>query len=160
MALDDTIAILASHPLFAALPDEAVRVLAFSSDYLELPLGARLYTQGAPADAGFILVSGTLELEVVRDGAGVSAGIVEEGSLLGELALLCSCTRSSNALARTRVGVLKIPRIPFLRVLAGYPEAAQDLRQRLQVRVTDFVAALDDVRRTLLEPHIVRTDDM
>lgn len=158
MALDDTIAILSSHPMFDALPEEAVRVLAFSSDYLELPQGARLYAQGAPADAGFILVSGQLELETVNNGVATSAGMVPEGALLGELALLCQTSRSTNAVARSHISLLKIPRTSFRRVLEGYPQGAAELLRRVRARLQLFTNELDGVREAYLAPHISAGD--
>lgn len=144
------ISLLAEHPVFAALDREALRLLAFASDRLDYPAGTRLFVQGAPADGGFLLVQGSLELEQTRNGRAVSAGTVPEGALLGELALLTPTQRPATAVARTPVEVVKIPRTAFRRTLEEYPRSAEALRQRLAARVTELTGSLADVRGRLL----------
>lgn len=135
--------------MFAALDRDALRILAFSSDRVELTPGARLFAQGAPADAGFVLVSGTLELESTRDGVTESIGEVPEGALLGELALLTQTSRPATAIARSQVEVLRIPRSVFRRLLEEYPRGAEELRRRLAERLLRLTGSLEQVRQNL-----------
>lgn len=149
MSLEKTIAALAEHPVFAALDRDAIRILAFSSDRVELTAGARLFAQGAPADAGYVLVRGALELEATREGMSESLGMVPEGALIGELALLCQTTRPATAIARSPVEVLRIPRSVFRRLLEEYPRGAEELRKRLSERLLRLTSSLEKVREDL-----------
>jgi CRP-like cAMP-binding protein len=149
MSLDQTIAALGEHPVFAALDRDALRILAFSSDRLELTPGTRLFAQGAPADAAYVLVSGTLELEQSRDGVSVSQGAVPEGALIGEIALLAQTNRPASAVARTPIEVLRIPRSVFRRLLEEYPRGAEELRKRLSERLLTLTRHLERVREDL-----------
>src|SRR5689334_18533301 len=142
MSLEQTIVALSEHPVFAALDRDALRILAFSSDRLELAPGTRLFQQGAPADSGFVLVRGTLELETTRDGVVESIGSVPEGALIGELALLCQTSRPASAVARSPIEVLKIPRSVFRRLLEEYPRGAEELRRRLSERLLGLTKSL------------------
>jgi CRP-like cAMP-binding protein len=149
MSLDRTIAALAEHPMFAALEPEALRILAFSSDRLELPRGARLFAQGAAADSGYVVLAGQIGLEVARDGATESLGAVGPGTLIGELALLCATNRPATAVAYSAVEAVKIPRSVFKRLLEEYPAAANELRRRLAERLLALTGSLDEVRAHL-----------
>lgn len=150
MSLERTIQALSEHPVFAALTPDALRILAFSSDRLELAPGTRLFAQGAPADSGFVLIRGTVELETTRDGVSESVGTVPEGSLMGELALLCQTTRPATAVARSPVEVLRVPRGVFRRLLEEYPRGAEELRRRLSERLLHLTQSLDGVRASLV----------
>jgi CRP-like cAMP-binding protein len=149
MSLDRTIAVLAEHPVFAALEPEALRILAFSSDRIELPPGTRLFLQGEPADSGYVLLAGDLDLEIASGGRTERLGRVPAGALLGEMALLCQTDRPATAVARSAIEAIRIPRTVFRRLLEEYPAGAEALRQRLGERLLTLTGALDQVRTRL-----------
>lgn len=150
MSLDLTIEALSRHPVFAVLDREALRILAFSADRLEVPPGSRLFTQGAAAESAYLILSGELEMETMTNGRAVGQGVVPEGSLVGELALLCPTQRSANATARGDVTVLKVSRTMFRRLLEEYPSGAAELRRRMADRLLVLTGALDGLRPQLL----------
>jgi len=150
MSLEKTIATLQAHPLFAGLDPEALRILAFSSDRMEVPPGTRVFVQGAPADSGYVLLAGRLDLEQTREGRVVTLGAVPEGALLGELALITQTNRPATAITRTAAEILKVPRTVFRRILEEYPRGAEDLRRKLGARLITLAGELDKVRGALL----------
>lgn len=151
MSLDRTIAALAAHDLFANLPAEAQRLIAFTADRVELAPGARLFTQGTPADGAFVLMSGELDLEVTRDGGTASLGRVPAGALLGEMALLCQTVRPATAIAAGPVEAVRIARATFRRLLEEYPAGAAQMRSHLAKRLLTVTGALARVGERLAE---------
>ena len=69
---------------------------------------------------------------------GADAGeplVVGRGALIGELALITETTRPVTATALEPSTVLRIPRGLFLKMLDGYPSAAEKLRDILATRM-------------------------
>ena len=57
MSLDTDIALLKRIPLFADLPTEQMRLLAFSAVRLDLAQDQVLFREGAKASSGFVVSS-------------------------------------------------------------------------------------------------------
>jgi CRP-like cAMP-binding protein len=60
--------------------------------------------------------------------------VVGRGALVGELALITETRRPATATALEPSTVLRIPRSLFLKMLDGYPSAAEKLRDILASR--------------------------
>lgn len=150
--LDSTIAVLSAHPFFGALETDALRILAFSSDRATLKAGQRLYAEGAPADSGFVVLSGEIALEVTRAEGTRSLGAVRAGALLGDTALVSQTTRSTGAVATGDAEVLRIQRAVFRRLLEEYPAAAAEIHRRLSDRLLGLTGSLERVRRSMTRP--------
>ncbi len=150
MALERVVELLAAHPTLDAIPREGLRILAFSCETATVPGGQRLFSEGAPAEGGYVLTRGILDLERLKDGREMRIGVVPVGALLGESALLTPVERPATAIARTDVEAIRILRPVFLRVLAEYPDAARVIRQRFDERLRATMADLERVRATLM----------
>jgi CRP-like cAMP-binding protein len=75
--------------------------------------------------------------------------VVGPGTLLGEMALIAETKRPATAIAREPSTVIRISRSLFLRMLEGYPEAAQLLREQLAARIAQSAGDLRNVRTML-----------
>src|SRR5437588_8169703 len=101
-------------PLFAGLPDEAlesirarVRKRAFSS-------GSYIITADMPGDAVYVVLSGTVKIKVDQaDGKEVIVAILGPGSLVGELSVLDSSSRSADVLTQEDSSLLCMDRDTF-----------------------------------------------
>ena len=71
------------------------------------------------------------------------------GTLLGELALLTETSRPATAVAREPSTVIRISRSLFLKMLEGYPHAAQVLRDQIVTRAQHALKEMSDVRAML-----------
>src|ERR1043166_6971761 len=120
MSIEDDIAFLESVPTLRLLGRDALRILAIGSESRYLHDGNVLFTQGEPADAGYVVQEGLLSLGPVRGKA--EPVTVGPGTLLGELAMLTETTRPVTATALEPSTVIRIPRTLFLKMLEGYPE--------------------------------------
>ena len=147
MSIEDDIAFLERVPTLALLGRDALRILAIGAESRYLHDGNVLFTQGEPADAGYVVQEGLLSLGPVRGKA--EPLMVGPGTLLGELALLTETMRPVTATAVEPSTVIRIPRMLFLKMLEGYPEAALRLRDSFIARAEHSESDMHRVRRVL-----------
>ncbi len=136
MGIEDDISVLERVPTFAVLGRDALRILAIGAENRELASGEILFATGDAADAGYLIQEGSFAL---KDGPPDNPGqgvVARRGTLLGEFALLRETTRPMTAIAAEPAKVLRIARTLFLKMLEGYPDAAQRLRAHMASRVT------------------------
>jgi CRP-like cAMP-binding protein len=95
--------------LFQRLPKDQHEVLASVCVEETLPPGHRLIKQGDEGDAFYVIVSGTVTVDV--DGAKVAS--LNSGDYLGENALLRDEPRNASITAEGQIVVLKITRAKF-----------------------------------------------
>ena len=151
MSLEGDIALLKRIPLFADLPVEQLRLVAFSSVRVDLEADQVLFREGAPAGTGYVVSSGNVELTRGEGGAKRSVAVCETGSLIGELALFIEIQRPATATAAVASQLLEIDRKLITRMLQEYPHLALRLRAKLAERLTATMSELSQVRHSLLE---------
>jgi CRP/FNR family cyclic AMP-dependent transcriptional regulator len=129
-------ALLRSIPLFAGLSEDdlaKVGELARTKAY-----GARevVVTQGDPALALFAIVRGRLKVASCGpDGRDTVLGIMAEGEVFGEVALIDGGTRSATCTAIEPCELLVIERAQFFELLESSPAIAVKLLQVLAGRL-------------------------
>jgi CRP-like cAMP-binding protein len=126
----------------AALPREALQLIAFSSEKRKLHAGETLFSAGDPADGAYLVLEG--ELVLSRAGAERRAFA---GALIGEQAMLVETQRPSDARAVDESQVLAITRATFRRVLTEFPQSAAALRKTAMARTGRLIGELERVRR-------------
>ena len=147
MTIEDDIAFLERVPLFRRLGPPALRILAIGAESYQVQAGQVLFGIGETADGGYIIQRGSFDLSTGRgDDSDIVAG---PGTLLGETALLTETKRLATARAREDSMVLRISRSMFLRMLEGYPDAAQRLRELLASRADQWARDIENVRAAL-----------
>ena len=157
MSLESEITLLRGIPLFAELPTEQLRLIAFSAVRLELAEGQVLFREGTKAISGFVVLSGGVELTTGDAQRRKSVAKCDPGSLIGEIALFIETRRPATAMALAPSQVLEIERKVILRMLNEYPEVALCMRATLSERLTATVIELGRVRQTLTAPAETRT---
>jgi CRP-like cAMP-binding protein len=146
MALEDDIAFLDRIPTLHLLGKEALRLLAISVETIKLSRGDILFEEGEPADGGYIVVSGELVLQNANDRKGEEPLKAKRGTLIGETAMIAETPRPSTAIATESTVVFRIPRVVFIRILEGEPQAATALRRLVASRIARVMNDLDLVR--------------
>ncbi|HEY6833774.1 MAG TPA: Crp/Fnr family transcriptional regulator [Pseudolabrys sp.] len=148
MNLEDEIAIFERVPTFAALGKQALQVLAIGAETRNLPSGAVLFYAGELADGGYLVQDGSLLMEpgTFSEGKEYTVG---PGTLIGELALLTDMVCPATAIAKGPTVVIRIPRSLFRKMLEGYPDAAEKLREIMSTRLQTWTRELGTVRRKL-----------
>jgi len=147
MTIEDDIAFLERIPVLRELGPAALRILAIGAENYRVEAGQILFKAGDSADGAYIVESGSFTLRTGRGGeAEVVAG---PGTLLGESALLAETKRPATATAREESMVLRISRAMFLKMLDGYPDAAERLRGMITVRANQWAREIENVRAAL-----------
>jgi CRP-like cAMP-binding protein len=143
MALEDDIDFLDRIPTLHLLGKDALRILAISVETIRLGRGDILFEEGQPAEGGFVVVNGSLLLQQASDTTGDDAVTARRGSLIGETAMIVETVRPSTAIALESSILFRVPRVVFIRILEGEPQAATALRRLIAARVGRIVADLD-----------------
>ena len=147
MTIEDDIAFLERVPLFRRLGPPALRILAIGAESYQVQAGQVLFGIGETADGGYIIQRGSFDLSTGRDDdSDIVAG---PGTLLGETALLTETKRLATARAREDAMVLRISRSMFLRMLEGFPDAAERLRELFMSRADQWAREIENVRAAL-----------
>jgi CRP-like cAMP-binding protein len=127
---------------------DALRILAIGAESRYVHDGEVLFAAGDDADAGYVIQEGSFSLSTGH-AEETEPLVVGRGALIGELALLTETTRPATATAREPSTVLRIPRGLFLKMLDGYPSAAEKLRDILATRSNQSAADIYAVRGIL-----------
>jgi CRP-like cAMP-binding protein len=149
MSIDDDIAFLNRVPTLALLGREPLRILAISAESRYVHEGDVLFREGEPADGAFVVQEGSFTLTSEHISPGLEPVTIGAGTLLGELALLTGTVRPVTATALEASSVIRIPRTLFLRMLDGYPDAAQRLRTIIAKRADQAITDIQSVRPVL-----------
>jgi CRP-like cAMP-binding protein len=147
MTIEDDIAFFEQVPTLAPLGREALRILAISAESRYVHGEEVLFNAGDEADCGFVIQEGSFSLAPPR--ADDPPVVVGPGTLLGELALLTPTMRPVTATALEPSTVLRIPRSLFLKMLEGFPQAAQQLREFVAARTSQAAAEIYNLRGVL-----------
>ena len=127
--------LLQHSAMFAQLPPSALQALADELVWFGLPGGRPLFKPGEPADALYLVKSGSLG---VFDSPTVLRHLVSAGESVGEISLLGGETRGRMVRALRDSELLRLDRAGFERVLALHPHAmlgvARTAIERLQRR--------------------------
>jgi 2-oxoglutarate dehydrogenase E1 component len=122
---------IARVSLFRELPERDQRRVASQVQPLSLEAGQALFLSGDPADALYIVSSGSLRVER----AGRVLAVVGPGEVTGEMALVDKQPRSADVVAHARASLLKLPAERFDALLSLQPEMARGLLQILAQRL-------------------------
>jgi CRP/FNR family transcriptional regulator, cyclic AMP receptor protein len=115
-------ALLASIPLFQGLSPEQLEKVAALAQVRAYAAREVVVSQGEPARSLFAIVGGRLKVASCGpDGRDTVLGIMAEGEIFGEVALLDGGTRSATCTAVEPCELLMIDRVQFLELLETAP---------------------------------------
>ncbi|MGL4442722.1 MAG: cyclic nucleotide-binding domain-containing protein [Alsobacter sp.] len=149
MALKRDIAVLSTVPLFEALDEDALRLIAFSAENRVYRAGDMLFRRGEMSDGGYVVLSGAIALDAADDGSPAPV-VASAGMLIGELALIVDTVRPATAIVREPCAVLKISRHVFRRVLEEFPELAERVHAHCEAKLRSMTDELSAIRRQLI----------
>lgn len=115
---EDLVSQLRAVPLFKDLDKKSLEALSGASHTRQVPRGKILFQQDDPANAVFVVQSGSIVLLLsTPDGRELVINEMRSGDYFGELALLAGGRRSTGAVATEDSKVIWIPRQRFLKEL-------------------------------------------
>ncbi len=86
-----------------------------------------LINEGQVGDSLYFILTGQLEVSKSEENQAIA--VLEEGDVVGEMALILSEPRSANVRALTDAKVLRLSRRDFLRIVIDHPEFSKRLRE-------------------------------
>ncbi len=134
--LEKQLSLLRSIPLFEGLSSEQLAKVASLVAVRQYPARAVVVSQGEPANALFGIMRGRLKVvSSGPDGRDTVLGIMGQGEVFGEVALLDGGTRSATCTAVEPCELMAIDREPFLELLEQSPGIAVKLLHVLSGRL-------------------------
>jgi signal transduction histidine kinase/predicted CoA-binding protein len=125
--LEQAFDFLRNVPLFKGMPDADLQRICEFADLVRLAPGERLFSEGEPGDAAYVIKSGEVEVVKVSSGREVLLAVRKQGDVIGEVALLEEAPRMATVRSARGAEVLAIPRDGFKRLLASSISAVQSL---------------------------------
>jgi CRP-like cAMP-binding protein len=138
--------LLKKVPLFARLGDEPLEALASAATLRRLAPGEELFHKGDRAPQVYVIARGRLAVSSASaDGNQVVLNLMDEGEVVGELALLATGRRSASVKAVEPSEVVVLERRDFLGYLREQPDLALELLGLLAERVVRISEFVEDV---------------
>lgn len=144
MATADIAAFLGKSVLFEGLEADDLRRLAGIARETTLQANGVLFDQGDESDGLYLIVSGIIRIYLTaEDTREATINLLEDGEVIGEIALLDGLPRSAGAAALTDTKLIFIPRDPFLELLDSSPKLAREIILMLCERLRAANAQVD-----------------
>lgn len=134
--------------LFDKLDVEEIRLIHGLTTTVEFAKGHQLFAEGDPGDCLYVLVSGTVRIELLRGGKHTPVAKLGDGAVIGEVGLLVKEKRSATAFAETDVKLLSLPREKFLAELSKGTLAAHKVVINI---ARDMAKKLRDMNKQLAD---------
>ena len=139
------LSLLRATELFQPLPESQLQLLAFASDWVELPAGAFIFQAGEIADAAYLIVKGKAEMRwPASPETAEPIARVEAGRIVGDLAVLTRDTRRLNLITTTDIQAIRIRGAELLEIVEHDAAVAFRLLQtvagNLISRSSDYAA--------------------
>lgn len=145
--LNENAAWLRQVPLFSAMEENKLRMLAFASERLTLAAGDYLFRQGDSADASYVVVAGKVAI-IHEDQDGAHDIVTQgEGELVGELSLFTEEPCLTSAKAVEPLQLLRISKVIHIRMLHEFPEIAVGMTQILAEALSTGLKEIFRLRR-------------
>lgn len=130
---EDKIERLKEIPIFEACSQRQLRGVARIARVFDVAAGTPLARAGEPGDEFFLIIDGSVRVEVSSD----KRVLLHPGDFFGEMSILDGGPRSATVVADTPVRLLVISRRHFSELLKDLPGLTQTLLATLSKRVRE-----------------------
>lgn len=138
--------LITTFPLFEGFTANGTKRLIDAGEVKDLASGEILLREGDAADFAVLVLAGTIEVFVERDGKELILTEASPGTILGELALLCGIPRSASARAKAASTVLEWSHETLRTLLLRDRSLAQRIfRQALRTLVEKEQSLIDSL---------------
>ena len=127
-------AILRSEALFECLSDEQIESLVQQSQVSHFGRGERVIREGAEGDSMFVLLSGTAEVSISKNGSSISVATLKAPDCFGEMSLLTGEHRTATVRAQSDCQVMEIGKPVMAELLRASPDCLERLSELLAKR--------------------------
>jgi small-conductance mechanosensitive channel/CRP-like cAMP-binding protein len=133
-SLDEARNILRSEPLFQCLSDAQIENLVKQSALNHFGRGERVIEEGAEGDSMFVLLSGSAQVSISKNGSAIPVATLNSGDCFGEMSLLTGERRSATVRAERDCYVMEIDKEVMGEVIREAPECLRQLSEILAAR--------------------------
>src|SRR5260370_5229309 len=109
--------ILRGEPLFQCLADEQLDALLQHSRLNHFGRGERVIVEGAEGDSMFVLLRGSANVSVAKNGAPIHVGTLHSGDCFGEMSLLTVKRLTATVLAAANFYIMEISKAEKVNVI-------------------------------------------
>jgi small-conductance mechanosensitive channel/CRP-like cAMP-binding protein len=127
-------AILRSEALFESLSDEQIESLVQQSQVSHFGRGERVIREGAEGDSMFVLLRGSAEVSISKNGTSISVATLKAPDCFGEMSLLTGEHRTATVRAQTDCQVMEIGKPVMAELLRASPDCLERLSELLAKR--------------------------
>jgi CRP-like cAMP-binding protein len=128
---------LRSVPGFSSLDDRDLLQIVGVSINLHWPSGSTVFTEGAPAEGLYIVLSGCVRILVGSREDETEVASIGPGEFFGELSLLEDRTHSKNARATEDSELMILPKESFRALLEVDEVLARHVKDKVEERLRD-----------------------
>ncbi len=144
MPAPDVIAWLGRSVVFSGLDEDELKRLAAIAREVPLGQGEVLFEQGEESDGLYLVTGGIIRIYLTAsDGREATINLLEEGEVIGEIAILDGLPRSAGAAALTPAKLIFIPHVPFCDLMESSPKLSRQLILMLCERLRAANAQVD-----------------
>jgi small-conductance mechanosensitive channel/CRP-like cAMP-binding protein len=143
--MDEARAIMQDEPLFRCLSEAQLDGVIKRSQLNHFGRGERMIEEGAEGDSMFVLLRGTAQVSVAKNGAAIRVGVLRAGDCFGEMSLLTGERRTATIRADHDCEVLEISKPVMAELLREAPECLEQLSELLATRKLETEGMVKDV---------------
>ena len=151
MSLKEEYEVLRRVPFFAEIEPAKLKLLAFMSERVAFDPGKRLFRQGDPGDAAYLIIAGEAEVIAETPAGPLVLATLGANEIVGEMAILGNVPRAATVRAKDRLITLRISKEPFMRMVREFPSMAvammQELAERLAATNNQLSTAQAELKR-------------
>lgn len=135
MSLAEEVEALSRIPMFADVERGQLQLLAFTSERVRFAPGETLFCQREVADAAYVILEGTADVEVDSPSGPITVATVERHQIVGEIAILCDVPRTAAIRATSELAALRISKDVFFRLVMEFPQVGFAVMRELATRL-------------------------
>ena len=138
MSIEEEASALLRVPPFKPVPANRLKLLAFASQLVTEHAGTVIITQDRPGESAYVLLEGTVRVEIDIEGSTQSFGELEPYAFFGEIAVIRNSPRAATITAVSDVTLLKISKIALHNLMNIEPDLAGRIEQHIDSRGYKF----------------------
>ncbi len=127
-------AILRQEPLFSWMSDQQIDGLLHDGEVNHFGRGEVVIEEGSDGDSMFVLVQGTAQVSVEKDGSQIKVGFLRRGDCFGEMSLLTGEKRTATVRAEQDCEIMEISKPVMGELLRTSPHCLEELSGLLAQR--------------------------
>ncbi len=148
MAIDAFSNALRHLEIFQGLKPLQITEIARNADRIVFRDGQTIITAGTPGDGAFVIMGGEA-IALPDSERGLPAERIEEGTLLGEMAMLIEHDYAVTVIAKGQVRAIKINRQALHAHMLDEPAMAQHFVSRISAKLTKVALELRRIDQSL-----------